>query len=139
MFRITSLLLMLGLVTTVAGAPLPEKVEPKERAVPKELLQAQLEAAQDVFKARWAEFMAGRSTGDEVQVWARRLLDARLPLAATRAERVASCKEYLDQMKEWEKLAKARYDAGRVSIAEYKAASYYRIEAEILLFKSEAK
>ena len=139
MTRSASVLFVLGFVLCAAGAPLPEPSKAKEPAIPKELLQAQLEIVQEVSTAHWEKFRAGRGTVDDVTLWSRRLLDARLAIATKGEERVAACKEYLDHMKVIEKVAKVTFEAGRTTIAEYKGAVYFRIEAEILLFKAEAK
>src|ERR1700722_17092455 len=96
---------VLSLASSAAGAPLPEPTKAKEPAVPKELLQAQLETVQVVFTAQWERFQAGSGKVDEVTQWSRRLLAARLAVAATREDRIAGCKACLDQMKEIEKVA----------------------------------
>ena len=130
---------VLSLATSAAGRPLPEPSKTKEPAVPRELLQAQFETVQVVFTAQWEKFQAGSGTIDEATLWSRRLLDARLAIAATREDRIAACRACLDQMKEIEKVSKSRFDAGRGTIADYKASVYFRIEAEIQLYKAEAK
>ncbi len=139
MIRTASLLFALGLVGTAAGPHLPAPLPMKEPEVPLELRKAQLEPAQAVYDARKKQYEAGAITPDSVFEWSRRLFDARIALAASREERIAACRAYVEETKSIEKLTKQRLDAGRAPIADYKAAEYFRVEAEILLFKAEAK
>jgi hypothetical protein len=134
------MMVALGLVGFTAGAPLPAPIPPKEPEVPLELRKAQLKAALAVYTRQSEDYNAGRGgTGSDRIEWARRVLDARLALAGGRDERIAACRSYVDEMKAFEKVCKSKVDAGTASAGDLKVAEYWRIEAEILLFKAEAK
>jgi hypothetical protein len=135
MIRATSLVLTLCLVRSAPGAPIPAK----EPEAPLELRKAQLEAAKAVYALRKAQYQAGTIVLESVQDWSRRVFDATLAVSGSREERVAACKWYVEETKSIEQVAKRRFDAGGATVADWKAAEYFRIEAEILLFKAEAK
>ena len=139
MIRRASWVILLGWAGLAAGGPLPKAPEPKEPEVPLELRKAQLEAAEGVYKGFTEQYAAGRITLAPVTDWSRCLLDTQLAVAASREERIAACQKYLERTKDCENVSKSKFEAGRLFIADYKAATYFRIEAEILLFKAQAK
>jgi hypothetical protein len=75
--------------------------------------------------------------GDRTAEWARRLMDARLSLAATPAERMTAIREYLDRMKSWEAGVTKLVEQGRSTIVDGLEVKYFRLEAEQLLAKEE--
>jgi hypothetical protein len=113
-------------------------VPAKEPEVPKELLKARLEAVRQVFKAAKHEQEVGRGLFEDLPLWSRRLLEAERALATTKEEHVAACRQHVERMQDFEKIEKARYEAGRGTIKDYAAATYHRTEAEITLARAEA-
>jgi hypothetical protein len=126
---------VLVVAAAVAG---PVQVRAADPDVPKELLKARLEAVRQVFKAAKHEQEVGRGLFEDLPLWSRRLLEAERALATTKEEHVTACRQHLERMKEFERIEKARYESGRVSIKDYAAATYHRTEAEIVLARAEA-
>jgi hypothetical protein len=118
----------------VSAAPISEPAQPK---VPEELLKARLAAVRQVFAAAREEALAGRGTIDDMPVWSQRLLEAERALATTKAEHVAACRQHLERMQEFEKMQKARFDAGRIAVKDFAAATYHRADAAVVLARVE--
>jgi hypothetical protein len=118
------------------AAPRPALAQ--EADVPKELLKARLEAVRDVFKAAKHEQEVGRGIFEDLPLWSRRLMEAERALAANKAEHAAACRQHVERMQDFEKVQKARFEAGRGTIKELAAATYHRTEAEITLARAEA-
>jgi hypothetical protein len=96
-----------------------------------------LEAIKTEWDARHKEFLAGRGTQDITLSSAKRLLNAQLEVSSTRAERLAAYEEYLERMKEYEKINNARFGAGRIPIQDKAQADYERLDAEIRLERAK--
>jgi hypothetical protein len=135
MIRSTLAILLLG--ASAFAAPLPDPM--KESDVPKELLKARLNAVREVFRIAKLEAEAGRGQMDDLPVWSLRLLEAERAVAANRDEHLAACRDHLERMKEYDRVQKLRHDAGRASAKELAAATYFRVEAEIILARVEGK
>jgi len=133
MWRSTFGCLLLGATAMLPPRPAPAQ----EPGVPKKLLEARLEAVRQVFKAAKHEQEAGRGIFEDLPLWSRRLLEAERALATTKEQQLTACREHLKRMQDFESVEKARYEAGRVSIKDYAAATYHRTEAEILLARVE--
>jgi RNA polymerase sigma factor (sigma-70 family) len=118
-------------------APAPAK--PKDGGRLSELLQKRSEIAKAEFDARHQEWLAGRGTQDILLGASRRLLQADLERARTKAERLAARKAFLDRATEVAKLSEAGFEAGRVRAADHYQAEFYRLDAEIELEREKGR
>ena len=131
----------------LAKAPLPmqkkDEQDEKRRAAMaakmKELLKARLEAAREQVAARKKEFEAGRGTAEDALEAEANLLKAELGLAETKEERIKAYENYLATAKAVCELMKARFDAGRVPITDWKKAEFHRLDVEIELLREQMK
>jgi len=105
----------------------------------KELLKARLEVAQEGMRVAENELQAGRASVKDTFVWSRRLLEAQLAVSEKKTERVAAHEAYLKRAKAVEQMAKAQFDAGRVTVKDYLEAKFDRLEAEIGLKRAAGK
>src|SRR5258707_743556 len=102
------------------------EAERKATAVKLKKLQAQRrDLLKKALDAHYEAFEAGRGTLDTVIQGAKELLQAELELATTPEQRVAHYAARLEMAKKVEKLTTDRYDAGRVT-----AADYYVVQAD---------
>jgi hypothetical protein len=111
------------------------KVSDKLRA----LLKGQYEAALAETTARWEEFIAGRGTLDLLFGASLRLLEAERALSDKKADQVVALENQWKRMRVMEGVNQARFDAGRVPIAELSQTKFYRIQAEIWLERARGK
>jgi RNA polymerase sigma factor (sigma-70 family) len=102
------------------------------------LLQARVQAAQTEVEARYKEFLAGQGTLATVLEASTRYLEARRELV-DKKDVTDLLKDHLRRAKEVERICKARYEAGRITVAEFAHASYYRLEAEIWLERAKTR
>jgi hypothetical protein len=103
----------------------------------RKLLKAKYNSALQA--ARWLYDVAGLACGRDnpdlrYNAW-KRVLQARLELCETPAERIATVEDYLAITKAAEKLEIARHEAGRAGIAECHRARNERLDAEIRLLR----
>jgi hypothetical protein len=135
------LVLAVGALTLPAAGPAApggkkpdgDKAEVAGRELEK-LRQEKLEAAATTLEARWKEYEAGKAKAEDVYVWSRRVLDAELE-----GGKAGAREAHLKRMAELEQMAKARYDAGQVTVVEWKGARFYRAEAEFWVKQVETK
>ena len=73
------------------------------------------------------------NAGDQVPAWSRRLMEDRLRLAATPAERLDAVREHRNRMISFERLILRYTEKGAGSIVEAPKVKYYRLEADQLL------
>ena len=114
------------------AAPQPRR----ERARPnpfQALAEERLKAAREVFDELLKEFQSGRGTQDALGEWSPHLLEAELDASTSQEDVLAALKAHLERMRDIEKLAKARFDAGRIPAHEYAKARFFRLEAELKL------
>lgn len=97
----------------------------------KSLLQERWKTAGEEYFARNQEFLAGRGTQEFLYQAARRLLAAEQELPDK--SRVTILANHLKRMAAIEKVNKERFEAGRIAVQDYRAAQYWRLEAEIWL------
>jgi hypothetical protein len=138
MSRSLTIPLLLVVFCLASGSACPAANDP---AVPdlKELLKARLEVAQEGMRVAEKELQAGRASVKDTFVWSRRLLEAQLAVSEKKAERVAAHEAYLQRAKAVEEMAKALFDAGRVTVKDYLEAKFDRLEAEIGLKRAAGK
>jgi outer membrane protein TolC len=139
MFRPLLLALPLGLAAW--GTPLPcaaAAPAPVPR-VPKELLQARVDAARQTYQIIEKQYQVGQGTLAELPRWSRRWLKAQRALSATRADDVAALQAHLERMRKLEKIVQTQVKAGGAGVQAGSAATYYRVEAEIWLAEIKGK
>jgi RNA polymerase sigma factor (sigma-70 family) len=130
-----------------AAAPAPDDKKKEEPPADKAkaddeikaLLKARADTAETVVNARYQEFVAGRGTLDILLRYSEKRLEAELEQTDKKEEQLAALKKHLELMQEIEKINQARFDAGRVSIADLAASQLARIEAELRLARAKAK
>jgi RNA polymerase sigma factor (sigma-70 family) len=126
-----------------AGPPQGQSPNPKAEAGRggrlQELLKKRREAAQEELRIRKQEMLVGKDADRNLLFSAAlRLLDAELALSTGRAARIATGKAHLDRMREFERIARARFEAGQLSPADMAMAQYYVLDAEIRLERAES-
>jgi hypothetical protein len=131
--------LALALIVLVAGtpaAPAPKadntvKLDPATQAKVRKLQMERRDVLKKALDARRDEYEAGRGTMEALLEGTRNLLHAELDLATTAQQKIAAHAAILKVMKEMEKLTTARYEAGRLKLADYCDMQAARMEAEI--------
>jgi hypothetical protein len=114
----------------------PKTLEKGDDEVRK-LLKERYNAALSEVQARYEQYLAGKYTLDALYDAGGRLLKSELELCTKPAERVAVRQKYLEMTKDAEKVAAARFDAGRIDLAEMEFTRYQRLDAEIQLLKEK--
>jgi RNA polymerase sigma factor (sigma-70 family) len=105
----------------------------------KELLQARRDAAQQQALARMDEFQAGRGTLDICLEANRLLLKAELELSEKKEDRIKAHERYLERIAWMFEVNTARFNDGKISIADHSQTMYFRLEAEIDLLREKAR
>jgi RNA polymerase sigma factor (sigma-70 family) len=118
-------------------APAGPGKQPDKKAA-KARYEALMKAAQAQFEARWDEYCLGKTTADFVIPPAIQWLQAKLKLSDNKADKIAAYQAHLERMTEFEKIAKAKYEAGSFPASQYYQTLYHRIEAEIWLDEFQA-
>jgi outer membrane protein TolC len=101
------------------------------------LLKQRAEAAREGLKFAQAEFQAGRSTGEALADWSRKLAAAELDRGNPNSG-LAALEDHVERLKELEKAKQVRFDAGRIPPQDMAAARYARLDAEIWLARVKA-
>jgi hypothetical protein len=129
----------------VAWAPVPENQKPPTPAE-----QRLAERIKDLLDERrrsaliWAtqqdeQFIAGRGTLDVLLHATERLAHAELELAATKERRIAIRQDQVERMKKYLDINKARFEAGRASIADVEQTRYFYLDARIELEREKER
>jgi hypothetical protein len=100
------------------------------------LQKARYNAALDEGKARFNEYLAGRGGLEKLMAAARRVLESGLELNTGAADRIQLRVQLLELAREVEKISQAKYEAGRLPVAEMARARYLRADAEIQLLQA---
>lgn len=103
------------------------------------LLKDRYNVALKVAQVRVEEHLNGRSSVDSIFEQAKHLLTSELELTDIPKEHVKVREKQLQLAQDMEKVAQARYDSGRLSIADYEQARYFRLDAEIQLLRAKQK
>lgn len=114
----------------------PLKPAPGDDELRKALI-ARYNAAIGEVKARYQEFLAGKTTMEAMADCSRRLVHSRQELGEKPADLVAFLEQYVELAKIIEKINEHRHEAGRIGIAEVELAHYYRFDAEVRLLKAK--
>jgi len=130
--------------------PSKEEKQPPQKAdavVPKALLKAKLEAAQEAYKGAWQNSGEVKRSGDIIllvgtpegaYIWSVRWLNAQLEMTDKQDDRISAMEEHINRMKD----VKKRVDnmtPGLIPAMNAEAAKWYLAEAEIWLAKEKAK
>jgi hypothetical protein len=121
------------------AAPVPEKTTKGDSPEVKRLLKERRDVLKEAVEAGRKEYLAGRSTMPVAADLAHELLKAELELASESAERIAAHEAYYTVMRKLEAHAKVQYEAGRMTLLEYKRAQAARLGAEIGLRRAGGK
>jgi hypothetical protein len=132
MSRLCMLGVVLVVLTAASAVGVPNAPPAK---IPKELLQERVAAARSVWEQTKVRVQNQGGAPTELSGWSERWLDAELALCDKASERVIALREYLDRTREVERLAVALARTGQGRQADAAAATYYRVDAEIRLFK----
>jgi RNA polymerase sigma factor (sigma-70 family) len=97
------------------------------------------ETASKAWSERRKEFLAGRGTLFLHCQASQRLLDADLEKARTKDQRIAAWAAQIKRMQEVFDLCKQRYEAGRVTYADYLEARYALVEAQLGLERAKKR
>jgi hypothetical protein len=103
----------------------------------KKLLTERRDAARELMEVRRLQMEAGKSTPRELLDAVEIVLEAELPLAETRPDRLAVLRARLEGLKQAEEVDKARFEVGRISPADYQTMRAARLAAEIDLLRAE--
>ena len=127
-----------------AGPPQGQAPNPKAEVGQagrlQELLKRRRDVAREELRLRNKEWQQGRLADSNLLFdVALRLLDAELALSTGRAARTAACKAHLAHMKEFEAIARSRFEAARLSAAGLVMAQYYVLDAEIRLERAKTE
>lgn len=101
------------------------------RTDPRDLERERRTVAREEFRAQNAEFLAGRGTLDLLLAASRHWLDADLAMLDRPAERAAAHERYWTRIRLIEEVTDARFEAGRVAVADWAETRGVRLEAEI--------
>jgi hypothetical protein len=128
----------------VAPAPAPEKKKEPEPAKDRsakmrKLLADRQTAALVVFRAQYEQFEAGRGPLDLTLAASECLLRADLDLCPTKERRVAAREAHVLRLKKILDITRARFEAGRASIADDSWSRYHYLDAEIELEREKAR
>jgi hypothetical protein len=111
------------------------KVSDKIRA----LLKERQDAALTEVRARWEELLAGRGTLDIFFGASLRLLESERELSDKKADQMGALESHWLRLKMLEEINQARFDAGRIPIADLSQTKFYRSQAELWLERAREK
>jgi hypothetical protein len=128
----------------VSGAPATEQkdqpavrsTQDKEDKTDKELAKALVNVARAQWFARWLEYNAGRTPVDYALAASNMLQEADIKSAKNQTERRAAYEASVERLQELEKVAKEKFDTGRVAATGYLGVLRDRIQAELLLHEA---
>jgi outer membrane protein TolC len=117
------------------------KAEPLEQAPAdnelQKLLKDRYNAALKATQASTKDYLAGRGTLDLVLEQAKQLLTSELQLTDVPREQASALEKHLQLAQYIEKVCKVRYEAGKLSSADYERARYFRLDTEIQLLRAK--
>jgi len=113
----------------------PVEEDPRDNALQK-LLKARYNEAIAEVKCNYTMWLGGKASLDMIADVAHRLVESGLDLYEQPAERVTLLEQYVELMREIEKITQEKRDAWVASAAEFHRARYLRLDAEIQLLRS---
>ncbi len=90
-----------------------------------------LDAANQEWEARWEEYQAGRGIQTNLLASSRRLREAELKNAKNRGNESTAYRTHVERLIHIEKIAKERFDAGKITTQDFLEPRCARIEAEL--------
>lgn len=128
------------LLVIPAGGPAAPVPADRTSEKTKELMKQRREAALQEWEARENEYKDGRAMlSDGLVETSRRLRRAESEMATTRTARINAHQGHRDRVKKLFDLNTARWNAGRIGIADLKQSEYHYLEAEIELEREKAR
>jgi RNA polymerase sigma factor (sigma-70 family) len=103
------------------------------------LIDELVAAANAEWEARLNEYNGGRGTQTVMLACSKRLHNAELKKASSSEGRLHAHKEHFDRMRVLTNIAKTRFEAGNLSVADVQEANFARIEAELELVEAANK
>ena len=116
----------------------PLKPGPKDDELRRLLIERYNSAVAEM-QARYQEFLAGKGTLEIFAVGGKRLVESALELNEKQADQVSLLEQYLELIREIEKINVSMFEAGRIPKSELELAHYLRIDAEIKLLRAKRK
>ena len=116
-----------------------KKIEVKESKVPKEVLQNRVEAARRVYQQNLVRVQSGAGIPADLFGWSERWLESELAVCDTVSERVKALRGHRDRTRDVERITGTKARMGKGTQADADAAMYFRLEAEIRLYKEGVK
>ena len=122
-------------ILLVASSSALADSQPTPLQIPKQLLERRLEMARKVFEQDRIRLKGAAGFPSELSAWSERWLDAELALAERPSDRVKPLRDHLDRIRDIERVAIDFAGTGQGRRADADAATYYRLQAEIRLYK----
>lgn len=116
----------------------PLAVSPKDSELQK-LLKARYNVAVKETRALYAGFAQGRGGMEAVSQAAIRIYQAGMEAPISPQRKAALLDDYVELMARMEDITQARFEAGRVGIAELQRAKYEHLHAKILRLRAKQK
>jgi hypothetical protein len=101
------------------------------QAAPRQLERERRAVLREAYGERWKEFVSGRGTLYLLLAASRQWLEAELAVLDRPAEQAAACERHWTRSKRAEMVNDARFQSGRVPIADLMETRYARLDAEI--------
>ncbi|MGC8639079.1 MAG: hypothetical protein ACP5XB_04290 [Isosphaeraceae bacterium] len=127
------------LLVGAAVAPVAQEQERKEGPRLRELAEARYKAAGKKYDLIWQYYGQNRVGSIEVYVWSRLLLESRLVLRKSPADRIKALEDHRDRMKALQKLVAKIRRIGFGKSDDVGAAAYYVYEAEFWLAEAKTR
>jgi RNA polymerase sigma factor (sigma-70 family) len=116
-----------------ANGPERQPLGPGGNAARRTLLEARIETARAILRIEERLVQGGERGLEDLSPWSRRLMQDRLSLATTRAERQAAIREHRNRMLILEQRLEQLVKTGQARITDHLMGKYYRLEADQLL------
>jgi hypothetical protein len=136
--RVTGVLFLSALLLgTVSPAGAADNAPSKK---PSDLEMELVKTCQDICEGFQQDMRDRKRTPTEGYCkWSCRWLEAAKAVAQKPADRLAAYKAHWERMKDAEKLARGKYDAGRMTLVNFNMIRYYRLQAEIWFNQAKGK
>ncbi|TMQ33533.1 MAG: hypothetical protein E6K70_12615 [Planctomycetota bacterium] len=128
------LLFGLAFVLILSGGALAPTAPPEAKAPPPwELAKSKADAARRTCVAVAREFLEGKATVEQVNLWSRRWMDAEREVSNKKADQIDALKAHISRLQELEKAAQDRVQSRKGLASDVPAVEYHRLEAELSL------
>jgi hypothetical protein len=116
----------------------PVEIGPKDDDLTR-LHKQRYNSALNIVQDRLRSYLTGRGGPDELYESFALAMRAKMALSDKPADQIAALELALQGAKEMEKIAEARFQAGRISVADVEHLRIARIEVEIALLQTKQK